>query len=448
MTSLTSNNKNVDDNIHKKRIVVVGRGMIGSSLYKYLCKDDNKQLEIFCIGPNETKGKANIFGAWYDEGRITRCSDPNITWATLAKSSIEQYRAIENESNIKFYHEVGHLVVGSKNQVHMKNVFDVVEKNNLKDTEKILSLEELKQRYPYANLNTKDNSPVGLLEKKRSGHISPRKFVEAQCKIGQLQNNKSTIINKKVIAIRPDKNDKNKWCIEAVNNENSNDIDNANIDIFKIGDIDHIVIAAGAWMNFRPLLYNNLKQRIFINIQLMCTQVSKFEISIEEAKQFDNMPSLIYKDLLSFWAYVLPPIMYPDKKVYMKIGGGYFDTPQKELKTENDVIKWYQSKGDQDLHSKITTFFYQLFPNVKVLSSHSDSCITCHTKTKQLFIGPICNNTMSVACGGNGYAAKSADAIGKLASDMVLKNVLNCNNAWDDECIKKFKPEIGIVQKN
>ena len=78
----------------------------------------------------------------------------------------------------------------------MKNVFDVVEKNNLKDTEKILSLEELKQRYPYANLNTKDNSPVGLLEKKRSGHISPRKFVEAQCKIGQLQNNKSTIINK------------------------------------------------------------------------------------------------------------------------------------------------------------------------------------------------------------------------------------------------------------
>ena len=139
-----------------------------------------------------------------------------------------------------------------------------------------------------------------------------------------------------------------------------------------IGDIDHIVIAAGAWMNFRPLLYNNLKQRIFINIQLMCTQVSKFEISIEEAKQFDNMPSLIYKDLLSFWAYVLPPIMYPDKKVYMKIGGGYFDTPQKELKTENDVIKWYQSKGDQDLHSKITTFFYQLFPKdlIDVLPLH------------------------------------------------------------------------------
>ena len=81
-------------------------------------------------------------------------------------------------------------------------------------------------------------------------------------------------------------------------------------------------------MNFGPLLCNDLKQLVHVNLQLMQTQVSKFEISLQESKRC-NMPSIIYKDLESFWAYVLPPIEYPNGKIYIKIGGGYFNFPKK-----------------------------------------------------------------------------------------------------------------------
>ena len=75
-----------------KRIAVVGRGMIGSSIFKYLSKTVagggyKCEFEIYCIGPDEhpIDDKVDVYAAWYDEGRITRCSDPDPTWATLAK---------------------------------------------------------------------------------------------------------------------------------------------------------------------------------------------------------------------------------------------------------------------------------------------------------------------------------------------------------------------------
>ena len=63
MTSLTSNNKNVDDNIHKKRIVVVGRGMIGSSMFKYLCKDDN--IDYIIPGNDDALRSINLYKNYF-----------------------------------------------------------------------------------------------------------------------------------------------------------------------------------------------------------------------------------------------------------------------------------------------------------------------------------------------------------------------------------------------
>ena len=180
-----------------KRIAVVGRGMIGCSIFKYLSKtvaggEYKCEFEIYCIGPDEhpIDDKVDVYAAWYDEGRIARCSDPDVTWATLAKKSIETFRQIEEESNIKFYQEVGHLVVGSGKQAYMKNVLEVIEKNRIKDTKMFSGINELKMNFPYANFQTGDEAPMGLLETQRAGHISPRKFVAAQCKIASKSTEK------------------------------------------------------------------------------------------------------------------------------------------------------------------------------------------------------------------------------------------------------------------
>ena len=73
------------------------------------------------------------------------------------------------------------------------------------------------------------------------------------------------------------------------------------------------------------------------------------------------MPSIIYKDLESFWAYVLPPIEYPNGKIYIKIGGGYFNSPQKKVDNEEDLLRWYRSRGDPKLHEDICGFFEGCF---------------------------------------------------------------------------------------
>ena len=63
---------------------------------------------------------------------------------------------------------------------------------------------------------------------------------------------------------------------------------------------------------------------------------------------------------------------------------------------------------------------------------------------------------MSIACGGNGYAAKSADAIGKIACDMVLKCIFSDNSktrqkegedilsSWNSACATIFEPEVFV----
>jgi len=200
-------------------------------------------------------------------------------------------------------------------------------------------------------------------------------------------------------------------------------------------EADNVLIAAGAFVNFRHLLPLGLQ----LDIQLLTAQTAKAEVSEETALRLSAMPSMIYKDPTSFWAYILPPIKYPDGKIYLKLGGGFHsdNNPSdgvsglsgrlpamvgtRELNNEEEVLAWYRSKGDAAHHEKLMRVLSELFPSVEVLGSHSDSCVTAHTPTKQLYIGEVSNSKnggsrMMVATGGNGYAAKSADAIGLLAA--------------------------------
>ena len=82
---------------------IIGAGLIGSAAAKYIATNNNN---VILIGPKEPEDKRNhngIFASHYDEGRITRISDNDTTWAYLAKKSIQNYNSIFNLSNIDFY---------------------------------------------------------------------------------------------------------------------------------------------------------------------------------------------------------------------------------------------------------------------------------------------------------------------------------------------------------
>ena len=64
-------------------VAVIGAGMFGSSVAKYLAEDDGNTSHIVLIGPDQPfKG---IHGAWFDEGRIAEKLDYDYNWRVLGE---------------------------------------------------------------------------------------------------------------------------------------------------------------------------------------------------------------------------------------------------------------------------------------------------------------------------------------------------------------------------
>ena len=71
------------DVIHE--LAIVGAGMFGSSCARWASEDVRSSV---LIGPSEIgRVSSNIFGAWFDEGRITEMADSTTVWRILGKLS-------------------------------------------------------------------------------------------------------------------------------------------------------------------------------------------------------------------------------------------------------------------------------------------------------------------------------------------------------------------------
>ena len=85
-------------------LAIIGAGMIGSAAARHAARAHRVAL----IGPVEGASDA-VMGAHYDEGRITRKTDPDPVWARLAARSIDRYAEIAAEAGPghDFFREVG-----------------------------------------------------------------------------------------------------------------------------------------------------------------------------------------------------------------------------------------------------------------------------------------------------------------------------------------------------
>jgi len=166
------------------------------------------------------------------------------------------------------------------------------------------------------------------------------------------------------------------------------------------------------------------------------TQTVHFILSDSDAARLDGMPSLIAK-FADWWAYVLPPIQYPDGKVVLKLGGardpsgasatadsaaprsamtassgsGHTPPGSRPLLSAEALIAWYRSGGELERTAEMTEILHGLVPGVCPLEIRSDACANCTTPTGLPYIGPV-RDGLYVATGGNGLAAKAALASG------------------------------------
>ena len=343
--------------------------MIGSSAAAHL---SSKGYEVVLIGPEEPldsdRSTTKSFAMHHDEGRITRKTDPDRIWGMLAQRSIERYRQIEQAAKVPFYHEVGHLVVGRASGEHIQNV----QQNAVESRIDVMTLDgnQIKERFPWLQVPLPVEDTLGMFEQREAGWISPRNFVAAQAAIAA-QGGCKRVVQTAVSVTEGQAGKKFRVSLD----------DGCSI------EADGVLVATGASAALWPdILSKEDGPQVQLDMTLKTTQVARLEVSEEMLEELSNMPSLIFKDPDSWMCYVLPPIRYPDGKVWMKIGGefctqdppagfeGHAMTAKTEIMSLEAAAEWYQSRGLPAQHETLLRMFGMLFPSIEVLSSKTPGC--------------------------------------------------------------------------
>ena len=385
---------------------VIGKGMIGTAVARYLSQ---KSDSVALIGPDEPRDwttHEGVFASHYDSGRITRRLDGNIVWARLADQSIAQYREIERRSGLRFYYETGGVTVGPAE--------GYIERTTAVGRQLNISFARYTAGAMPADIPLR--FPPGLTvlhEQNGAGYIDPRGLVAAQTIIAQQQG--TAVINETVQSLQSSANH------VIIKTDTEREI-----------TAHKVIVAAGAYSTFllpHPLDFF-IKPRTIVMAQL----------SPKESQRLSKMPTTIFSDgdteAELEGTYSVPPAPYPDGHIYLKIGG-QLATIQ-PLETEADIQQWFNQGGSQRETALLQTVLFSMVPDLQAERIVSKPCIVTSTAHGYPYIDTIEDGKIMVAAGGNGAAAKSSDAIGRLAALLAMNN-------WDESFIRDdFRIEKGV----
>ena len=365
-------------------IAVIGRGLIGSAAARHLA---NEGLAPALIGPTEPVDKLShrgVFASHYDEGRITRKNATDRYWAEASIASIKRYAEIEVASGITFFSPVGALTAGAEDGDFLGETRAVA---------KVLSVshQDLKGKtltHTFPDLTLPDGWSA-LWEPGESGHISPRRLVAAQSKLAEAAG--ATLLDVAVTGL-----DETSTGVQVHTG--------AGVQVF-----DQVLVAAGGMTDHvlgRPLSYR------------VCGRtVALFEVSELEATRLAYLPSLVMGTPERH--YLLPPIRYPDGKVYMKLGG---DPDDILLTSPDEIGDWFRTGGRADVRDDLGARFRALFPGVTSASVKMDACMTTWTNDLRPEIARL-SDRVSVASAGNGAGAKCSDELGRRGAALIANEL-------------------------
>ncbi|XP_042877243.1 monomeric sarcosine oxidase-like [Penaeus japonicus] len=377
-------------------LVIIGAGMMGSAAAYYSSLIPG--TSVCLVGPSEPKFRKDheIFGCWFDEGRICCRVQDKHTWSVLSSRSVQRYRELERQTGINFYSDVGYIQCVTQ-EADFQSLFEMnhMMKAGAEDITK-----EWKDIYPF--LSFPDDSFI-MQEKLNAGHISPREQVRAHQTAAHQHG--AEIIRKIVSTITPAENPEYKWQVET-----------------ECGSIiycTHVLVAAGGFAGLKNL-FQHVKPEMVPDLDLRTQTVAYLRIEENEAQRLKNMPTLVtschFENLDG--AYVLPPIRYPDGHWYLKLGHGR--TYEEHKTTLEEVRDWYiQQTGNPECVEKLARFMCYMLPGLKVEEVTGDGCLTSHTPDEEPYIDIIAEN-FGVCLGGNGYGAAASDEMGRLAARLLM----------------------------
>ncbi len=380
------------------KYIVIGSGMMGAAAARHLGKFSDG---VALIGPGEPKDYGRhdgVFASHYDEARITRRFDGDILWATFAARSIERYAQIEGESGISFFSETGCLFAGpppTSDKDYLHRAGKVACSLGL-DVEN-LSARDLKERFVEFDFPA---HVTGYFEATHAGHINPRLLVQAQ--IRAAVRGGARHIDRMVDSVRVEAD---RVRVEAAG---------------KVYSGERVLIAAGAFANMNGLLSQPL------DIRATPRTVVFFELSDRTLNMFENMPStVVFTDREEDHVYILPPVRYPDGKIYLKLGG---DIEAGELRTRDEFQAWFASSGDPGERQRLIAEALKVMPGLAGCPTSSAACVATFTPTGHPYAGFVEPSRVAVLTGGNFVAAKSSDELGRLGALLLHEGGLGEND--------------------
>lgn len=370
---------------------VIGKGLIGTAVTRYLSQAG---LATAVIGPDEPpdiQTHTGIFASHYDQGRITRQLSKDKIWSALARRAIRQYETLQQQSGIHFYEPVGGLYVSQahRDRDYLAELRAIAASAAIQfDT---IPAVDIQTRFPF--LQFPDHFQI-IHEPAPAGYINPRDLIRAQLNVAR--QHKATILAQTVLDI------------QQVDGLFSIMLNNQQTVWAK-----NIVVCAGAFTNCHNLLPQKL------DLKVKSETIILAEISKESARQLSSMPTVIYQieseqidDI-----YLLPPIRYPDGRLYLKMG---CNTVADQYLPDLRTMQNWMIQGNADVSKAVMQNALQaILPNIPFISVQTKRCLVTYTPHGYPFIDQIAEGVY-VATGGNGSSAKSSDAIGKVAADMLI----------------------------
>jgi sarcosine oxidase len=358
--------------------LIVGGGMFGAAIARHLAP----RAAVTMVGPEVRKDGAGAYGAHHDEGRITAELSQDAVWCELNRRARDGMAGLDPA-----------LITpcGALSATTGDGPGAVPFRGHSGAPVQALTADTAHAGFPMARFSQDET----ILHQPGAGHFSPRRYVALARQ--SAQHDGAAVIPGTVRVLRT----------SAIGAE-------AELDDGRRLSADAAIVASGAFAAGSGLLPVPVALRAKSEVYVMA------EVGEQQAAALAAMPcinrAIDHPQLADL--YVLPPIRYPDGRIYLKAGANTMI--DQWLPDPAAVRAWYDQGSDDGPLPALRQVVTDLLPGVRVSAWHTRRCADAYTAHRHPYIDVLGPGRLTIALGGNGRGAQAADAVGQLAAELAL----------------------------
>lgn len=361
--------------------IVIGGGMMGAPCARYLAEAGHSVALVAAPEPEVKAASGGPFGSHFDAARITRRVAANADWSLLSRRSIDRYRDLEARAGQKIFFETGAVMAGPTTgpmagfTANFRSVAAALNSppENL-DADAALS--RLGLSLPAGSCAT--------YEAAQGGWMDPRAMRAAQSTLAQTAG----AVLFPQAAVRREGGQV--WLADQTRLTGA-----------------HVIVATGPHAASDGLL------PAVPDMKVWARTIAFARLSEAEGARLAAMPSVIWvPEGWDYDLYMLPPVRYPDGRLYLKIGG-QVDSPK--VTSAAEMATWFHGTGDADVGARLLAEMRKVLPGLSIEAEHTEPCAVVWSANGFPYIDSA-GDGATILCGGNGAAAKCGDELGRLGA--------------------------------